>query len=369
MSYAARAYTGPDIADIIRRSVTEVALVCETLGLFSDKGRPQRQAGGFLLRCPWPSHRDSTPSFSIQLKDGRIVWNCHGCKTGGTLLDLVAQREGYVMPKDTNVVARRCADLFHVQLPEKGASSELPPPQVSPVPAKALPLRDRTYPPVDEIATFWNQCIPVSDEPQAAAWLKLRGLNAHAVDDYQLARAIHRSAKLPRWARYKGDFNTAKTWLETGHIVVLPVFDEHGMMRSIRSCRVFESMNDGVPKRLPPSGYKAHGLIVADGLGQWLLKHGAPFEDRVTDVVFVEGEPDFLTRATLYPDNYPNPPAVFGVFSGSWSDALAARIPDGSDVSIRTHIDTQGKKYAAHLWETLAKRCTVRPLKGLLDDG
>jgi hypothetical protein len=35
-------------------------------------------------------------------------------------------------------------------------------------------------------------------------------------------------------------------------------------------------------------------------------------------------------------------PAIFGITSGSWSDELAARIPSGTRIIVRTHHDQAG---------------------------
>jgi len=59
-------------------------------------------------------------------------------------------------------------------------------------------------------------------------------------------------------------------------------------------------------------------------------------------VIITEGEPDWLTWATTRPDL-----AVLGVVAGAWVAELAARIPDGSKVVLRTHADAAGDAYAA----------------------
>jgi hypothetical protein len=79
-------------------------------------------------------------------------------------------------------------------------------------------------------------------------------------------------------------------------------------------------------------------------------------------VVVVEGEPDFLTWATRYSDGDADAPIVFGVVCGAWSGELAARIPDGARVVVRTHQDPSGERYAAEIARTLLGRCrVVRP--------
>ena len=58
---------------------------------------------------------------------------------------------------------------------------------------------------------------------------------------------------------------------------------------------------------------------------------------------------------------------LFGA-EGAFSADLAARIPDGTKVAIRTHNDDKGDRYAARVWRDLAMRCSLyRPPKGTAD--
>jgi 5S rRNA maturation endonuclease (ribonuclease M5) len=70
-------------------------------------------------------------------------------------------------------------------------------------------------------------------------------------------------------------------------------------------------------------------------------------------VVVCEGEPDAVTwmiRTSL---------PVIGITSGSWTQALADRIAFGSQVVVRTHLDTAGEKYADAITKSLKGRAEV----------
>ena len=73
-----------------------------------------------------------------------------------------------------------------------------------------------------------------------------------------------------------------------------------------------------------------------------------------------EGVPDFLTWATRWGDAAESAPAVLGIISGSWTEAIAGLIPAGTVVYLRTHADPAGAKYAAQIASTLEQRCDVR---------
>jgi len=96
-----------------------------------------------------------------------------------------------------------------------------------------------------------------------------------------------------------------------------------------------------------------------------MLEQGAApawFEGAPMDVIIAEGEPDFLTWAVSSSDANDRPPAVLGVVAGAWSADIAARIPDGSRVVIRTHRDAAGDAYAAAIRDSLAGRVDLYDL-------
>ena len=102
------------------------------------------------------------------------------------------------------------------------------------------------------------------------------------------------------------------------------------------------------------------GLVMADALAREILR-GAP-PDWWSDprrVLVVEGVPDFLTWATRYGDAAEDAPAVLGVIAGSWSSEIAATVPNGCRVIVRTHHDDAGDKYAEKIRASLANRCAI----------
>jgi len=119
------------------------------------------------------------------------------------------------------------------------------------------------------------------------------------------------------------------------------------------------------PKRLPPAGHRAAGLVLADPLARLVLAGEAraswPAKPRI---IVCEGEPDFLTWASRFSDADEAAPAVLGVLSGAWTLDHAAKIPDGGHVLIDTDHDQAGDKYAAAVASSLEARCTVTRSKG-----
>lgn len=365
---AAARFDRPDHAGEIRRALDGMGAraLLERLGVSTK--RAQRQRGGLVVCCP--VHDDRTPSLSIQHKSGGIVWNCKGaCAQGGDALAFVAFVRGLPTrgPRfvETLREAASLAGLRHVldaldeQERAKGRTVTprpvrvaAPPPSVA-VPPRSIPTP--SYPDRAEVAALWGACVPVLDDAEAADVLRSRGLSPEAVELHDLARVLPEGYPLPRWARSREG-----TWHDSRHRLLLPVFDEHGELRSLRGWRIPEGQK---PKRLGAAA-KAAGLVLANALGRMMLETGARPEwwpaGHPFDVVITEGEPDLIARACWYSDADELAPAVLGIAgSGAWSQAIADRIPSGARVFIRTDLDEAGERYAREVARTIGERCPL----------
>jgi CHC2 zinc finger len=329
----------PDRAGELRSRLTDARDLCRALGL--EEGA-QPNGRGLLVKCPW--HLDRDPSCSVRPgPDGTLAVKCFGCDATGDALTLIAGANGLDARRDFPRVLEIAADLAGTDLAD-------PPPRQRPAPP---PAAERGYPPADEVAALWESCSPVSTVSDVAGWLVSRGVAPAAVEGRGLARALHSKTPLPAWARFQG-----RDWLEIGHRCLIPTFDEHGAMRSLRARRVVDGRS---PKCLPPVGFRASGLVMADTLALHLLRTGQLPEPRAEHVplrvVICEGEPDYLAWATGIAG--PNVPAVLGIVAGSWTPEIAGRIPDGSRVVIRSHPDAAGERYSAAIVATLSGRCAL----------
>jgi hypothetical protein len=210
-------------------------------------------------------------------------------------------------------------------------------------------------PPLDELHGFLRQCVRVTEDEHVGDWLRYeRGIDPQLVAERWLALALIGDDVSFPWC----DF-----WHRSGFRLVLPLWDAYGRPLSVRARLV------GRGKAMSPSRYSPKGLIMADSTGRVLLEQGPSGPPRT--VVVAEGEPDFLTWATQVRHGsseivMPTDTAVFGIFSGSWSDELATRIPTGSKVAIRTHNDKTGDRYAATIAKSLQDRCDVYRLRATL---
>jgi hypothetical protein len=116
------------------------------------------------------------------------------------------------------------------------------------------------------------------------------------------------------------------------------------------------------PKDVAPSGFNVTELVFADRtarshLAQSVVVDGAEKTRRRRWAAWItEGLPDFLTAATAIGDADDDPPAVFGVFSGSWSRAFADRVTDGASIAVDVHADDAGAAYRRDIARSFAGR-------------
>jgi len=193
--------------------------------------------------------------------------------------------------------------------------------------------------------------LPVEQVPEVADWVRLRGFEPEQLDG--LARALPTGAQLPDWCRFKG-----KRWSDSGHQLVVLMHDATGKPEGLHARSVRPDAPKG-EKAGAMAGMETRGLVMANDVGRYLLQH-TPWVP--VDVVVSEGEPDWLTACTAWASKGER--ACFGIVAGSWSAELASRIPANSRVTVRTHNDKDGDKYAAAILETLG-HCRV--LRGTRD--
>ena len=212
-----------------------------------------------------------------------------------------------------------------------------------------------------EVAEVWSSARRVVEDVEVRAWLFSRGLNAGDVDDRGLARVLPEGVLLPRWARFMG-----QAWSQSGHRLIVPLWSDSGALASLHARSVRPDVQPA-HKAASPAGAEVRGLVMADALARRLLAgvalaDGVPTSELVArnGLWVMEGLPDFLTRATDYSDADETAPAVLGVLSGSWSLAIAARVPDGTTVAIETHQDAAGDRYARTIAASLTGRCRLK---------
>ena len=211
-------------------------------------------------------------------------------------------------------------------------------------------------PPIDEVAALWERCGLVSEDAAVSAWLRGRtdgAIDPIAVDVLDLARALPEGLDLPRWA-WRATRRGWGPWHVRGYRLIVRCFEADGAgglrLASLHARSIIRGVPDG-EKATWPTDYGAAGLVFA-----W----SPPFGPELPLVEIAEGVPDWL-RLACDRRGLSRRPKVWGVTSGGADASLAAAVPEGWTVALRTHADEAGDKYADQWGELLAARgCELR---------
>ncbi len=315
------------------------------LELAQAEGLHHRGSGRNRSECPGCRNGD-VRGVSIGERDGCGVWKCQRDEQHrGTAIDFLALARS-IDPVEAVGELERIA----------GIDSRVP---HHPSPPPRKPVAPPAYPPAQEVAKLWSRCAPLGLEPEIAAAWAARGIDVGHAEDRSLARALPRGVEVPRWA-----FGAGERWSEGPYRLIVPLHDCNGRLASLHARAAVAP--HGKPKGLSPLGCTIVGLVMADPLTRLMLA-GEPCGDdepsanvvRRCDLVITEGVPDFLTWATRFNERATGAPAILGMIAGSWTEAVAARVPKGTAVYLRQHADAAGAKYSARIVETLGDRCSV----------
>jgi hypothetical protein len=331
--------------------------------LLAELATPRTVADALDLMCPeaiegydgsiqtiCPFHWDTNPSLSIfNGEHGRVRLYCHGCEASFDVFGAVAcLHELDVWKQFTRVLAKTAElagrlDIANALMRGKPLprSARLKPRCTEPALLPAV----RDYPP--DVGGFLVECCnPVAVGDDVAEFLERRGINVAGVVERRLASSLRLEAVLPPWAKRR-----TTVWSASGHNLITPMYDEAGMLRSVRArCwgRAAEL------KTLTPAGHRVSGLVFANEAARDLLTG----DESHDFLVVAEGEVDYLSWA-VGRDSRPREFPVIGIASGSWTTDLAARVPDGTRVVIRVDSDQGGDRYAEKIINSLKGRCRL----------
>lgn len=350
-----------------REHVLEVA---KALGL---ETRAPRGASGGSCACPacaavrrHPSRHDRRLAIGVR-REGR-GWRCYECDAHGDQLHLVAiALEG----RRWNELGSEPKARVRAWVMEWLRIGQ--PPSSTPTP-KRMELRDADappeYPPQAEVLALWEHAIPVRRDERAVRWLGDRGLSALRIAQLDLCRVLPWGLPCPAWAGRPALEATedkpaveARPWSRSAYRCVFPMFDAHGVMRSLLARYVGKPPTPQAEPRAhkraalksrAPHGFERRGLVLACPRAERLLR-GERLEQPAR-VVVAEGEMDLCAWSTATKVVPGEVLVVLGVFAGGWTSEHAARIPDGSTVVIATHHDQGGEAYARQVSESLSAR-------------
>ena len=338
-----------EIVAEIKDALTSPKEVCESLGLIGGPNSYKRGGSKYITIC-CPFHGEKNPSCSVRIaQNGHLAFKCHSCSVAGDVLHLVAYSIGANIKSDFIFVLKEAAKIAGLwEIVDELDSGTARPDRTSfaaPIRTSSASLEpERDYPPQDEVNELWASCGNLCTSEIAFDYMNSRHLQPYKLNRLDAVRVLSKVPELPSWCSYQG-----QTWRETGHIVLVPVFDHTGTMRSVRAWRVID--ND-TPKRLPPAGFRASGLVIANDCAIAMLS-GKVAPERV---LIAEGEPNTLSWMVHSEDPAL---AIMGIISGSWNDLFSERFPLGIRVDVRMDGDPAGIGYTDQICESLQRRCFV----------
>jgi hypothetical protein len=206
-----------------------------------------------------------------------------------------------------------------------------------------------TYPPEQEVDDLLGQCCArVDADDELHNMLLKRRLDSVLVSDLGLAAALPVDATVPSWAR-----RARGPWSETGHRLLLPLWDQRGELRSFMAIGVGP---DGKWQKWAATGVALTHLVLANSIARHILQTGELPPGAKPEVWVVEGEPDFLTMATE-PALSAKP--VLGIFNGGGLCSrppcpVAARFPAGLRWVIATDNNSAGDGYSDRIQANVA---------------
>lgn len=280
-------------------------------------------------------------------------WQCHQCGETGdaahfVALSLLGAKLGVLGASESGEVREWCEAFLGIT---GGGPAYVPPP--------AEPEGPR-YPDADELAELWSRARPVVDDPQVATFLeRTRAIDPAAVALEDLARALPEDEPGFPWA----GFRSGRTWGSSGFRLLVPLFDAAGVHRSVIARRV-RAGSATAPKGVSPSGFERSGLLMADAGARAVLEGGSAYVQALGPLprlVVTEGEIDYLTVATepARGEAY----GSFGVVQGSWTAAVADRVPDGARLVLALDADDAGEELARRVFEPLEARARAGKIR------
>jgi len=156
--------------DFIER-VRDANHIADVIGQYTTLSR---SGGGFKGLCPFPDHKEKTPSFSVD--DGKGLYHCFGCKRGGTVFTFFEQYQGMSFPEAVEYLAQRA----RIPIPEN-TKHEKPGAQDT----KALMYKLNKY-----VAAYYHKSlVKKPDSHPVKQYLLKRGLSEAMVEEFKLGHA------------------------------------------------------------------------------------------------------------------------------------------------------------------------------------
>ncbi|OQW50455.1 MAG: hypothetical protein A4S09_01280 [Proteobacteria bacterium SG_bin7] len=134
----------------------------------------KRSGSTYMGLCPFPSHREKTPSFSVS--EDKQIYHCFGCQKGGNLITFLIEYQGMSFPQAIETLANKAGIL----IPEKA----------NPESAKKRDEKNQLYS-INALAkdSWAKELKKLPPTSPVKAYLKKRGLSEEIVSEFELGWA------------------------------------------------------------------------------------------------------------------------------------------------------------------------------------
>jgi DNA primase len=155
--------------------VSEASNIVEIISQYTQL---KPSGGGYMGRCPFPDHREKTPSFSVS--EAKQVYHCFGCKKSGNVFRFLQDFSGLNFPEALEYLA----DRYGVPVPQVAnpeAASD----------AQRAQDRKKTMLRANKLAAeFFSGTLKSShhDSP-IRNYVRKRGLLPETIDEFQIGYA------------------------------------------------------------------------------------------------------------------------------------------------------------------------------------
>lgn len=165
----------------------------------------KKSGGQYLGLCPFPDHKEKTPSFSVS--ESKQLYYCFGCKKAGNIFNFVEAIMGMNFPEAVEWLARQA----RIPIPEgTHADNQF---------RKSEDHEKRTLLAINDFATkyFSDELARSHSSDEIKDYLKARGISANTVKSFRLGYSLNHWDKLSS--------------LMASHQIPLPKAESLGLIR------------------------------------------------------------------------------------------------------------------------------------------
>ncbi len=156
--------------------IERVAEANNIVDLISQQTQLRPTGGGLMGRCPFPDHKEKTPSFSVS--EAKQVYHCFGCHKSGNIFSFLRDFQGMSFPEAVEFLADRAS----ISLPQTSADSH----EIDKVAQrKKLLLTANKW----ALHFFREQLKRQPAEHPVKSYIQKRGLNSEIIETFQIGYA------------------------------------------------------------------------------------------------------------------------------------------------------------------------------------